>query len=104
MTKNRWIFYSVFGVFHLSAFIFTVTIDNNSSILFKMVGWVPTFKWVTLLGLILLIVDVIWVLSRNKEEAKEKAALNHELNTLKAKLFDMQEASRNTEAQRPTNL
>lgn len=99
MKKNRWIFYSVFGLFHLTAFIFTFILDNNTSLMFKMVSWVPAFKWVTLFGLLLLVADVLWVLSVNKESAKERDALQHELNTLKAKLFDLQEASRKSSVQ-----
>ncbi|MBT1704784.1 hypothetical protein [Chryseosolibacter indicus] len=102
MSKNRLIFYIVFGIFHISAFIFTVVLDNNTGILFQMVSWIPAFKWVTLAGLVLLIVDIIWVYASQKETTKEKAILNHELNTLKAKLFDMQEATRqNTGIQQP---
>jgi hypothetical protein len=94
MKKNRLIFYLVFALFHIGAFIFTVILENNAGLLFDMVKWVPFFKWVTLLGLILLIADVIWAYVINKESQKEKAALTHELNTLKAKLFDLQEAAR----------
>jgi hypothetical protein len=101
MKKNRWIFFGIFGLFHLTAFIFTVILDNNTNLLFKMVGWVPSFKWITLLGLILLIVDVMWARSIHKESQKEKDALTHELNTLKAKLFDMQEASKATPTPAP---
>jgi hypothetical protein len=100
MKKNRLIFYLIFALFHLGAFIFTVVLDNNANILFQMVGWVPAFKWVTLFGLILLIIDVVWSFIMNKESQSEKATLNHELNTLKAKLFDLQEAAR-TSTQRP---
>jgi hypothetical protein len=101
MKKNRWIFFSIFALFHLGAFIFTVVLDNNTNLLFKMVGWVPSFKWVTLLGLILLFIDVIWALSIHKENQKEKAALHHELNTLKAKLFDLQESASKSAVQSP---
>jgi hypothetical protein len=99
MKKNRLIFYLVFGFFHLAAFIFTIILQNNSSLLFKMAGFVSSFKWVTLLGLLLLIADVIWAYMANKESEKEKAALTHELNTLKAKLFDLQEAARGGSSQ-----
>jgi hypothetical protein len=102
MKKNRWIFYGIFAFFHLGAFIFTVILDNNTSLLFKMVSWVPSFKWITLLGLIFLITDVVWARAAHREDEKEKAALNHELNTLKAKLFDLQEAAKSSGAQRPT--
>lgn len=94
MSKNRIILYLVFALFHLGAFIFTVVLDNNTDLLFSMVGWVPMFKWVTLLGLILLVVDICWAWIGNRDSKKEKEALTHELNTLKAKLFDMQEVSR----------
>ena len=94
MNKNRLILYIVFGAFHLGAFIFTVVLDNNTSLLFKMVSWVPWFKWITFLGLLILITDVVWAWKANKDAAKEKAALALDLNTLKAKLFDLQEAGK----------
>jgi ABC-type transport system involved in cytochrome bd biosynthesis fused ATPase/permease subunit len=59
-----------------------------------MVQYVPWFKYATLLGLILVIIDVIWSWFINRETQKEKAALTHELNTLKAKLFDLQEEAK----------
>jgi hypothetical protein len=102
MKKNRLIFYSIFALFHLISFIFTVVLDNNTSLLFKMVGWVPSFKWVTLLGLIMVIVDFLWARSVQKETEKEKDALTLELNTLKAKLFDLQEAAKNVSIPKPS--
>lgn len=94
MKKSRIIFYALFAVFHLGAFLFTVILDNNTSLLFSMVQYVPLFKYVTLMGLVLLVVDFVWALRATKDLEKEKSAVNHELNTLKAKLFDLQEASK----------
>jgi hypothetical protein len=94
MKKSRTIFYALFAVFHLGAFIFTVILDNNTSLLFSMVQYVPLFKYVTLMGLVFLVVDFVWALRATKDLEKEKSTLNHELNTLKAKLFDLQEASK----------
>lgn len=99
MTKNRLIFYAILAAFNLAAFIFTLILENNTQMLFSMVQYVPWFKYATLLGLILVIIDVIWSWYINRETQKEKAALTHELNTLKAKLFDLQE-----EAKSATNL
>jgi hypothetical protein len=96
MKKNRLIFYTLFAVFHLCAFIFTVVLENNTSMLFSMVKYVPSFKYVTLLGLILIVVDFVWAFRANKETEKEKSTLNKELNTLKAKLFDLQESAKKT--------
>jgi hypothetical protein len=97
MSKNRIIFYTVFAAFHLGAFIFTVALDNDTSLLFSMVSWVPSFKWITLFGLTLLSADVIWSWIINRDSRKEKEALTHELNMLKAKLFDLQETARKSQ-------
>lgn len=94
MNKNRLIFFIFFALFHISAFIFTVVLDNNTSLLFDMVKFIPWFKYGTLLGLILIIVDVVWTWKIQKAQAKEREGLVKELNTLKAKLFDYQEAER----------
>lgn len=94
MNRNRLIFYIVFGVFHLGAFIFTVMLNGDAGLLFKMVSYVPSFKWITLLGLLLLVTDFVWAFMLDRKASKEKAALTHELNTLKAKLFDLQEAAK----------
>jgi hypothetical protein len=102
MKKNRWIFYLIFGIYHVGAFIFTVVLENNTTLLFNMVSFISWFKWITLTGLVLLTVDIIWDKAALREGEKENAALNQELNTLKAKLFDLQEASRSTAASRPS--
>ena len=94
MKKNRLIFFAVFATFHLTSFIFTILLDNNTSLLFSMVKYVPMFKFVTLFGLLLLISDFIWSWITSKDVQREKSGLTHELNTLKAKLFDLQEADR----------
>lgn len=91
MTKNRLIFYAIFAAFNLGAFIFTIIIENNTQLLFSMVQYIAWFKFATLLGLILVTIDVIWSWFIYRESQREKGALQHELNTLKAKLFDLQE-------------
>ena len=91
MTKNRLIFYAIFAAFNLGAFIFTIILENNTQMLFSMVQYIAWFKCATLLRLILVIIDVIWSWFIYRESQREKDALQHELNTLKAKLFDLQE-------------
>jgi hypothetical protein len=94
MTKNRLIFYAIMTAFSLGAFIFTLILENNTQMLFSMVQYVPWFKYGTLLGLILVIIDVIWSWFISRESQQEKSALTHELNTIKAKLFDLQEQAK----------
>ena len=61
------------------------------------------FKWITFLGLLILITDVVWAWKANKDAVKEKAALTLELNTLKAKLFDLQEAAKTQSTSKTTD-
>lgn len=94
MKRNRLIFYAVFAVFHLFLVFFTIYVESNKgNILFlsKMLEWIALTKYGAMLGLVLLVVDFVWVRSSNKSHEKEITALNSELNTLKAKLFDLQE-------------
>jgi hypothetical protein len=98
MNQKRLIFYLVFAVFHLGAFIFTLVLP---SVLFDMVKYVPWFKYATFFGLLLLVTDVVWSYVINRDAQREKDALTHELNTLKAKLYDLQEAGKDTSAPKP---
>jgi len=94
----------IFAFFHIGALIFTIALSNDSTFLMSMFSWVPYFKWVTLLGVLLVVVDFLWSWIVVKESNHEKAALSHEVNTLKAKLFDLQEAlAKTASAQRPSN-
>lgn len=100
MNRSRLIFFIVFAIFHVCAFLFTATLPSPNDLLkdtgfmFKMLGWIPYFKWLTLFGLLLLVADFVWSYLLQRNALKEKAALTHELNTLKAKLFDLQEAAK----------
>ncbi len=91
MKKSRLIFYLIFALFHIGAFTFTVALGNDTSFLMRMFSWVPYFKWVTLLGVLLVLIDFIWSMKANRDHDHEKDTLGREVNTLKAKLFDMQE-------------
>lgn len=97
MNKNRTIFYLVFAIFHVCAFIFTLLIQDFDFIM-KMTKYLSWFKFFTFFGLAMIVADVVWSLIVNRESQKEKAALTHELNTLKAKLFDLQETAKASEA------
>src|SRR5687768_4974541 len=104
MNKNRVIFYLIFALFHIGAFIFTVALGNDSGFLMSMFSWVPYFKWVTLVGVVLVLIDLIWAWIAAKDRRREKEALANEVNTLKAKLFDLQEeVSKKASAQKPIN-
>jgi len=97
MNRNRLIFYAVFAVFHIFLMIFSFYVDsqkNDFNFMLKILNWVSVLKWGAVLGFILVSLDVIWSWIINRDSQKEKGALVHELNTLKAKLFDLQETAK----------
>ncbi|HTF20572.1 MAG TPA: hypothetical protein VK658_21015 [Chryseolinea sp.] len=101
MSRNRIIFYLIFLAFHVAAFIFTLYIQDFS-FLTRIFDHIKSFKFITFFGLMLMVADIIWTWVGDRDGRKENAALKHELNTLKAKLFDMQELSRQQEASKNT--
>jgi hypothetical protein len=94
MNRNRYIFYSAFGVYQLLVFIFTVVIDANSNLLFNMVPYISWFKYGALLGLVLFVVDFFWMMRSHRTHTKDKESMRHENNTLKAKVYDLQQVDK----------
>jgi hypothetical protein len=93
MGRNRIILYIIFGAFHVGAFIFTLMIQDFA-FLTRIFEHISLFKFIALFGIVLVATDFVWSWIVNRDSQKEKAALTHELNTLKAKLFDLQEAAK----------
>ncbi len=104
MKKNRIIFYAIFAAFHLFIFIFTLYIDSqkdNINFLFSMLKWIGWLKWGSLIGLILLVVDFVWLMRGEKTHDRERLQHESEMTALKAKLFDLQEEARKGGSQLP---
>ena len=55
-------------------------------------------KYASFFGLLLLIIDLVWDRRVAQRHKQEKDQLQNEVNTLKAKLFDMQEAGKQSSA------
>jgi len=94
MNQRRLIFYGIFGIYQLVAFIFTLAMESDTGFLFKLVGYVKWFKFATFFGLVLIIVDFIWWWRDGRTNVKAQDAMRHENNTLKARVYDLQEASK----------
>jgi hypothetical protein len=87
MSKLRIALYSVFGLYHLTAFTFTAYLDQNSNdwgLLTSMLAKIPLFKYGALLGLLLIIVDIILSFNANKKSERALIDLQNEINKLKA--------------------
>lgn len=94
MKKNRLIFYSVFGALHVFIFLFSLYMDSqkeNFQFLFQLQGKIWMLKYGSFILLILMAVNVILHYRDNRRNLREKDQLNQELNSLKAKLYDLQE-------------
>ena len=95
MAKNRLIFYSIFGVYQLGAFIFTVVIDtDNTSALLSLYGYLSWFKYLSFIGVILIVTDFVWSWRQMRKAMQEVEESRHENNTLKAKIYDIQETKK----------
>jgi hypothetical protein len=93
MTRNRIIFYSIFGVYQLLSFIFSIVMDttNSTSFLLGMLKYIGWFKYVTFLGVVLIMIDFIWLWMDGRRQKKAADESRHENNVLKAKVYDMQQ-------------
>jgi hypothetical protein len=92
MNKRRLIFLSVFGAYHLGAFLFTMYMDSNKenlAALYSLFGKITLFKYGALFGLVLFGVEAFWAWRDQKNIDKEKEAVRHENNVLKAKVYDL---------------
>lgn len=97
MNKRRVIFFAIFGVYHLIVFIFTSYIDVQKSdlgVLTSMYKFIYLFKYGAFLGIALFLVDFIWAWRETRTFSKEQEVLKFEVNNLKAKVYDLQEASK----------
>ena len=92
MNQRRLIFLSIFGVYHLCIFALTLFMEtqkNDLSLLYSLFGKITLFKYGAIIGLILFSVEAFWSWRDQKNAIKEKEALRHENNVLKAKVYDL---------------
>ena len=57
-------------------------------------SYISWFKYITFFGLVLIITDFIWWWREIKSAGKEREASRLENNTLKAKVYDLQETGK----------
>jgi hypothetical protein len=97
MKRNRLIFYSVFGALHFFIFFFSLYTDSqkdNLQFLLEMQGRIWMLKYGSLILLVLMVTNVILHYRDNRRNTREKDQLTHDLNVLKARVYDFQEAAK----------
>jgi membrane protein implicated in regulation of membrane protease activity len=93
MNIKRVYLYLAFVIYQVSAFIFTVMVDGHLDLL-GLLKYIPWFKYIAFIGLILLVVDLAWQWIDRKNSTKRQKDLEKENIELKAKVYDYQEASK----------
>ncbi len=105
MKKPKSIFYLVYFLFHF-AFLITAIYTNYRSEDFEFLLWLrDRMDWMiyaAVLGLILFIVNIVMVTMAQRQTKKEVERLEHEANSFKAKMFDLQEATKGDVSTRNT--
>jgi len=100
MNKRRLYFYGVFGAFHIIFFVFTIVMDTSPAFLLDLIGYIPVFKYIAFLGVAMVATDFVWTWFETKAAKKRDDDARLENNTLKAKVYDLQEGK--TKAEVPT--
>lgn len=78
-------------------FLFTIYMDSqqdNTRLMLRLYDSIWLLKYCTFILLILFLTNIILHVRDNKRHKRENIQLIQELNTLKAKLYDLQEAKK----------
>jgi hypothetical protein len=96
MKRNRVIFYLVFAAFHLGIFFFTLLVDLNRDdwgFLGSMFRLLPTLKYISIFGVAMMALDIGWAWLMQRSYEQDRASLLQEVNSLKARVYDLQQAA-----------
>lgn len=95
MKKPKSIFYIVYFLFHFGLLLVSIYVNYRSED-FEFLLWLrermDLMIYASVLGLILFAVNMVMVNVAGRGSKKEIEKLEHEANSYKAKMFDLQEA------------
>jgi hypothetical protein len=97
MNKRRRIFFIIFGAYHVLLVSFALYIETQKEdlgLLYGLYSKISMMRNGAILGLLLFLVDFIWTWFENRAAEKSKDIMTHENNTLKAKLYDIQNSAK----------
>ncbi len=95
----RLIFYLIFAVYQLGAFVFTVMVDGHLD-LFGLLKYIPKFKFIAFIGIIFLLIEVIWYFVDRRNRREDEDELQHQNDVLKAKIRNLEEAAKTPESKK----
>ncbi|MEM9858635.1 MAG: hypothetical protein AAF843_14835 [Bacteroidota bacterium] len=95
MKKPKSIFYLVYFLFHFFLLLISIYVNYRSED-FEFLLWLrERMDWMiyaSVLGLLLFMVNMVMINMAGRGAQKEIERLEHEANSYKAKMFDLQEA------------
>ncbi|QSE98913.1 hypothetical protein [Fulvivirga lutea] len=96
MKKPKSIFLIIYFIFHVLLLVVSIYVNYRSEdfeFLLWLRGKMDLMVYVSAIGMILFFVNVLISGLDARSHSKEKSALEQEVNALKAKMFDLQEAT-----------
>jgi hypothetical protein len=94
MNQRRRIFFIIFGSYHLLILFFVLFIEaqkEDLSLLYGLYSKLWMMRYGAMLGVLLFVIDFIWNWIETRNGDREKDIMRHENNTLKAKVYDLQQ-------------
>lgn len=96
MKKPKSIFLLIYFVFHILLLVVSIYVNYRSEdfeFLLWLRGKMSMMVYISVIGVILYFINLLFAGMDGRSHAKEKEALEQEINALKAKMFDLQEAT-----------
>jgi len=101
MKKPKSIFYLVYFLFHVMLLVVSIYVNYRSEdfeFLLKLRSNMALMIYVSVAGLILFGINMILASMETKNSKKGKEKLENEINSMKARMYDLQEAAASTTA------
>lgn len=95
MKKGKTLFLIIYLVFHLILLVASIVVNiraDDFEFLFSVRDNMAATVWFGVVGLLLFIANVIIISVSNRNHEKQEESLRQEINSLKAKIYDLQDA------------
>lgn len=95
MNQRRRIFFIIFGSYHLVTLFFVLFIEaqkEDLGLLYGLYSKIWMMRYGAMLGVLLVAVDITWNWIETRNAVREKDGMRLENNTLKAKVYDLQQS------------
>jgi hypothetical protein len=66
MNTRRMVFLSIFGLYQLSVFLFTLIVEFKDGYIYTLLNKVSWFKYGAFLGVVLVIIEFLFVINDSK--------------------------------------